>query len=79
MSNMSVNEKAALNNQYASPPPQAPPSYLQAPPLRLAVAMYEFKSTDPGDLDLKPHDRVQITEEINAHCMFSFYWIWKQS
>ncbi|CDM31952.1 hypothetical protein DTO006G1_6133 [Penicillium roqueforti] len=67
MSNMSVNEKAALNNQYASPPPQAPPSYLQAPPLRLAVAMYEFKSTDPGDLDLKPHDRVQITEEINAH------------
>ncbi|KAJ5124253.1 uncharacterized protein N7515_008078 [Penicillium bovifimosum] len=67
MSNMSVHEKAAMHNQYASPPPQAPPAYPQVPPvLGLASAMYAYTPTDPGDLALQPQDRIQITEHMNA-------------
>ncbi|KAJ5455090.1 hypothetical protein N7475_010211 [Penicillium sp. IBT 31633x] len=66
MSNMSVHEKAAMHNQYATPPPQAPPAYPQVPPvLGLATAMYAYTPTDPGDLALQPQDRVQITEHMN--------------
>ncbi|CAI7590015.1 unnamed protein product [Penicillium palitans] len=66
MSNVSVNEKAALHNQYASPPPVAPPAYPQvAPVVRVAVAVYEYHASDAGDLNLKPQDRIQIIEEMN--------------
>ncbi|OQE37388.1 hypothetical protein PENCOP_c010G06655 [Penicillium coprophilum] len=66
MSNVSVNEKAALHNQYATPPPGAPPAYPQVPPvLGLASAMYAYTPTDAGDLALQPHDRIQIIEHMN--------------
>ncbi|KAJ5520163.1 hypothetical protein N7463_000616 [Penicillium fimorum] len=66
MSNVSVNEKAALHNQYASPPPGAPPAYPQVPPVMgLAVAIYEYHASDAGDLNMKPQDRIQIIEEMN--------------
>ncbi|KAJ5766898.1 uncharacterized protein N7511_004514 [Penicillium nucicola] len=75
MANTSVLEKAAMHNQYASPPPQnqyaspppqAPPAYPQVPPiLGLASAMYAYTPTDPGDLALQPQDRVQIIEHMN--------------
>ncbi|CAI7577660.1 unnamed protein product [Penicillium glandicola] len=66
MSNVSVNEKAPLHNQYASPPPGAPPAYPQVPPaLGVAVAVYEYHASDAGDLNLKPQDRIQIIEEMN--------------
>ncbi|KAJ5118706.1 hypothetical protein N7448_010413 [Penicillium atrosanguineum] len=66
MSNASFNEKAPLHNQYASPPPQAPPAYPQVPPiLGLATALYAYTPTDPGDLALTPNDRVQIIEHMN--------------
>ncbi|KAJ5306218.1 hypothetical protein PENANT_c024G00489 [Penicillium antarcticum] len=75
MANASVHEKAAMHNQYASPPPQnqyaspppqAPPAYPQVPPiLGLASAMYAYTPTDPGDLALQPQDRIQIIEHMN--------------
>ncbi|KAJ5372554.1 hypothetical protein N7517_004560 [Penicillium concentricum] len=66
MSNVSVNEKAALHNQYASPPPGAPPAYPQVPPaMGFAVAVYEYHASDAGDLNMKPQDRIQIIEEMN--------------
>ncbi|KAJ5970702.1 uncharacterized protein N7479_000620 [Penicillium vulpinum] len=67
MSNVSMNEKAALHNQYASPPPGAPPAYPQVPPpaLGFATAMYEYHASDAGDLNMKPQDRIQIIEEMN--------------
>ncbi|KXG46044.1 uncharacterized protein PGRI_049000 [Penicillium griseofulvum] len=67
MSNASLNEKATLHNQYANQPPQAPPAYPQVPPVRVALAMYDYKATDAGDLDLKAGDRVRIIQEINEH------------
>ncbi|KAJ5565943.1 hypothetical protein N7535_007581 [Penicillium sp. DV-2018c] len=67
MSNMSVNEKVAMHNQYTSPPPQAPPAYPQVPPaLGYASAMYAYTPTDPGDLALQPQDRIQVTAHMNA-------------
>ncbi|CAG8030939.1 unnamed protein product [Penicillium nalgiovense] len=67
MNNMSVNEKAALHNRYASPPPGAPPAYPQVPPvIGLAVAMYDYPATDPGDLKLRQKDRIQVFEHMNA-------------
>ncbi|KAJ5668102.1 uncharacterized protein N7477_006672 [Penicillium maclennaniae] len=66
MSNASLNEKAQMHNQYASPPPQAPPAYPQVPPiLGLATALYAYTPTDPGDLALMPNDRVQVIEHMN--------------
>lgn len=66
----SYNEKAALHNQYASPPPQAPPAYPQVPPiLSLASALYAYTPTDQGDLALQPNDRVQVIEHMNDDCM----------
>lgn len=77
MANMSVQEKAAVHNQYASPPPQAPPAYPQVPPiLELASAMYAYTPTDPGDLALQPQDRIQVTEHMNDDCMKISYLIW---
>ncbi|KAJ5153326.1 uncharacterized protein N7482_009804 [Penicillium canariense] len=66
VSNLSMNEKAPVHNQYASPPPQAPPAYPQVPPiLGLASAMYAYTPTDAGDLALAPNDRVQVIEHMN--------------
>ncbi|KNG89961.1 SH3 domain protein, partial [Aspergillus nomiae NRRL 13137] len=64
--NTSLNEKAAYQ-----PPPQhytpPPPAYPQAPPvLSVANALYAYTPTDPGDLALQPHDRVQVLEHMNA-------------
>ncbi|RJE19265.1 SH3 domain protein [Aspergillus sclerotialis] len=62
--NTSLNEKAGLHNQYSSPPP--PPAYAQAPPvLSIASALYAYTPTDPGDLALYPHDRIQVLEHMN--------------
>jgi hypothetical protein len=69
MNNMSVNEKAGLHNQYANPPPGAPPAYPQVPPvIGHAVAMYDYPATDAGDLKLKQQDRIQVFEHMNADC-----------
>ncbi|KAJ5780545.1 hypothetical protein N7457_005705 [Penicillium paradoxum] len=66
MANVLVHEKAAMHNQYASPPPVALPAYPQVPPvLGVAAAMYAYAPTDPGDLALQPQDRIQITEHMN--------------
>ncbi|KAJ5909688.1 hypothetical protein N7504_004331 [Penicillium tannophilum] len=67
MHNTSLNEKAQMHNQYASPPPQmAPPAYPQVPPiLSLASALYAYTPTDAGDLALQPNDRVQVIEHMN--------------
>ncbi|KAJ5816444.1 hypothetical protein N7447_008677 [Penicillium robsamsonii] len=66
MSNASLNEKDTLHNQYATPPPAAPPAYPQVPPvLGLASAMYAYTPTDAGDLALQPQDRIQIIEHMN--------------
>ncbi|KAJ5929966.1 hypothetical protein N7466_005459 [Penicillium verhagenii] len=67
MQNVSLNEKAQMHNQYASPPPQmAPPAYPQVPPIRsLAEALYAYTPTDAGDLALQPHDRIQVIEHMN--------------
>lgn len=71
MSNTSFNEKAQLHDQYASPPPQAPPAYPQVPSiLGLATALYAYTPTDQGDLALAPNDRVQVIEHMNEDCMF---------
>lgn len=70
MANASFNEKAALHNQYASPPPQPPPAYPQVPPIMgLATALYAYTPTDAGDLALQPHDRIQVIEHMNDDCM----------
>lgn len=67
--NTSLNEKATYQppptpHQYPSPPP---PAYPQAPPvLSIASALYAYTPTDPGDLALQPHDRVQVLEHMNA-------------
>lgn len=71
MSNMSVSEKAAHHNQYASPPPQAPPAYPQVPAVSMATALYTYKTSDPGDLAFEPQHRIQITQELNNDCMIS--------
>ncbi|KAL2836608.1 SH3 domain-containing protein [Aspergillus pseudodeflectus] len=68
--NTTLNEKA----QYGMnpPPPQQhyaspPPAYPQAPTiLSIASALYAYSPTDPGDLALQPHDRVQVLEHMNA-------------
>ncbi|KAF7590746.1 hypothetical protein BBP40_002484 [Aspergillus hancockii] len=68
LANTSLNEKAG----YHQPPPQhyptpPPPAYPQVPPvLAVATALYAYAPTDPGDLALQPHDRVQVLEHMNA-------------
>ena len=46
---------------YASPPPQA-----SWPPLAQATALYQYTSTDAGDLELQPNDSITVTEYMNA-------------
>ena len=46
---------------YGSPPPQA-----NWPPLAQATALYQYTSTDAGDLELQPNDQVTVTEYMNA-------------
>jgi hypothetical protein len=75
MSHMSVNEKAAQHNQYASQAPQPPPAYAQAPSTEVATALYAYNSTDPGDLAFQPQDRVQITQKLNGDCMLSPFYL----
>ncbi|KAI9927735.1 hypothetical protein MW887_002587 [Aspergillus wentii] len=61
-----LNEKAALQNQYSNTPP--PPAYPQAqaqPVLSMASALYAYTPTDAGDLALHPHDRIQVLEHMN--------------
>ncbi|KAJ5334888.1 uncharacterized protein N7506_004575 [Penicillium brevicompactum] len=65
MSNMSMNEKAGQRNQYASPPPQAPPAYPQVPPVKMATALYQYRTQDPGDLSFEPQHRIEVTTELN--------------
>lgn len=48
----------------ASPPPQA--NWAQAPPLAQATALYQYSSTDAGDLELQPNDHITVTEYMNA-------------
>lgn len=72
-SNVSLNEKAPVYNQYATPPPQAPPAYPQAasaPSLGFASAMWAYTPTDEGDLALAPNDRIVVLEHMNVDCMF---------
>ncbi|KAL4897718.1 SH3 domain-containing protein [Aspergillus ambiguus] len=67
--NTSLNEKATYQppptpQQYPSPPP---PAYPQVPSvLSVASALYAYTPTDPGDLALQPHDRIQVLEHMNA-------------
>ena len=70
--------KGKSNGNYFSPPPPAaaspqPPAYVHAPPppqaswsLCQAEALYQYSSTDEGDLDLQTGDRVGVTEYMNA-------------
>lgn len=67
------------DQQEAAPPQQAQPvpspamnpaqmrpaNAMQAPALGMVEAMYEFSSTDPGDLSIHPGERIQITEYCN--------------
>ncbi|KAF2092025.1 SH3-domain-containing protein [Saccharata proteae CBS 121410] len=63
----SHNEKIGY---YASNPSPPPPAYPSAPPaagpLATATALYAYNPTDAGDLQLHPHDRVHVTEYMNA-------------
>ncbi|KAJ5459764.1 uncharacterized protein N7458_001316 [Penicillium daleae] len=68
-SNVPLNEKTPVYNQYATPPPQAPPAYPQAataPSLGVASAMWAYTPTDNGDLALAPNDRILVLEHMNA-------------
>ncbi|KAJ5210722.1 hypothetical protein N7491_010531 [Penicillium cf. griseofulvum] len=68
MSNVSLNEKATLHDQYTGQPPHAPPAYPQVqaePVIGHAVAVYEYQAADAGDLDMKVQDRIQIFKKLN--------------
>ncbi|CEJ57267.1 hypothetical protein PMG11_05967 [Penicillium brasilianum] len=67
-SNLPLNEKTPVYNQYASPPPQAPPAYPQAAPpsLGYATAMWAYTPTDEGDLALVQNDRILVLEHMNV-------------
>lgn len=69
MAKASLDEKAALRNQYTSPAPHPPPAYPQVPPICVATALYAYTPTDAGDLALQPQDRVQVLEHMNDDCM----------
>ncbi|KAG8529524.1 uncharacterized protein KY384_006161 [Bacidia gigantensis] len=50
-----------------SPSPVAPPpAYASAASVATATALYEYHPTDAGDLAVVPHDRIFITEFMNA-------------
>ena len=62
-------------NGYPSPAPspmqQAPPAYPSAPAppasvLTYANALYAYKPSDTGDLELQARDRIAVTEYMNA-------------
>ncbi|KAJ5703791.1 hypothetical protein N7493_010929 [Penicillium malachiteum] len=67
MNDASLNAKAPIHNQYATPPPQMPPpANNQGPPiLSVASALYAYTPTDTGDLALVPNDRIQVMEHMN--------------
>ena len=53
----------------APPPPaynSAPPPQANWPPLAQATALYAYTSTDDGDLELQPNDKVAVIEYMNA-------------
>lgn len=76
MGGLSVNGNAypdEKKNGLPSPSPmqQPPPAYPSAPAppaavLTYANALYAYKPTDAGDLELSPHDRIAVTEYMNA-------------
>ncbi|KAF2458778.1 SH3 domain-containing protein [Lineolata rhizophorae] len=49
---------------YGAPSPVAPPA--GPPPLARATALYAYNAADAGDLALAPHDRIAVTEYMNA-------------
>ena len=63
------NEKQSSDFYAPSPAPALPPpAYATSLPAAVAsaTALYEYKSTDPGDLILLPNDHISITEFMNA-------------
>ena len=72
--NGSFNEKQEQSAPYQpAPSPQPPPAYNNAPPpqprwpaLAQATALYQYTSTDAGDLELQPNDHITVTEYMNA-------------
>jgi len=50
---------------YGTPVPP-PPVAAAAPVLTYAVALYAYNATDAGDLNLQQHDRVAVSEYMNA-------------
>ncbi|KAL2045296.1 hypothetical protein N7G274_002379 [Stereocaulon virgatum] len=69
LANTSLNEKQ--QGFYAPQPSPAPPppAYGASPapaPLATASALYEYHPSDAGDLAILPHDRIFITEFMNA-------------
>lgn len=66
---LSFNEKHSSEFYAPSPAPALPPpSYATAIPATVAnaVALYEYQSTDAGDLVLLPNDHIAITEFMNV-------------
>ena len=66
-----TNEKQGLHSPQPSPMAQPPPAYPSAPTppaavLTYANALYAYKPSDTGDLELSPKDRIAVTEYMNA-------------
>lgn len=73
MSNLNVNgnEKNGYPSPQPSPMHQPPPAYPSAPSppaavLTYATALYAYKPSDAGDLELQQRDRIAVTEYMNA-------------
>jgi hypothetical protein len=70
MSHMSVNEKAAQHNQYAtSPTPPAPPAYPQV--IGMARALWDYKPREEEDdgLSFQENQQIQIIKKERKECM----------
>lgn len=69
--NYSNEKKEAYPSPVASPMQQPPPAYPHAPAppasaLTYANALYAYKPSDAGDLELQARDRIAVTEYMNA-------------
>lgn len=65
--NASLNEKAPV--QQHPPPPGPPPAYGAPGVLCTATALYAFEYKDPGDLELRPYDKIQVLKYTADECM----------
>lgn len=49
-----------------NPSPSPAPPQANWPPLAQATALYQYSSSDVGDLELQPNDHITVTEFMNA-------------